>query len=81
MIIILLLIGTQSDNAKYPPIRVLIDIDHEGRGGWTSGDILEDLDGWLKQTGSPDFLLLSSPGGNDALEGLSIQMQYQILIQ
>lgn len=64
-------IGTQSDNAKYPPFKSLnFDIDHEGRGGWTSGDILEDLEGWLKETGSPDIVLLSSPGGNDALEDL-----------
>ena len=65
-------IGTQSDNSKYPSfLGFNFDIDHEGRGGWTSGDILEGLEGWLKQTGSPDFVLLSSPGGNDALEGLS----------
>ena len=65
-------IGTQSDNAKYPSFKGLnFDIDHEGRGGWTSGDMLEGLEGWLEQTGSPDFVLLSSPGGNDALEGLS----------
>ena len=64
-------IGTQSDNAKYPPFKSLnFDIDHEGRGGWTSADILEDLEGWLKETGSPDIVLLSSPGGNDALEDL-----------
>ena len=25
---------------------------------------------WLNQTGSADIVLLSSPGGNDALEGL-----------
>ena len=65
-------IGTQSDNANYPSFKSFnFDIDHEGRGGWTSGDMLEGLEGWLKQTGSPDFVLLSSPGGNDALEGLS----------
>lgn len=65
-------IGTQSDDSKYPSFKGFnFDIDHEGRGGWTSGDILEGLEGWLKQTGSPDFILFSSPGGNDALEGLS----------
>ena len=40
-------IGTQSDNAIYPSFKGFnFDIDHEGRGGWTSGDILEGLDGW-----------------------------------
>ena len=47
------------------------DTDHEGRGGWTSGEIQEGLGKWLDQTGAPDIVLLSSPGGNDALEGLS----------
>jgi lysophospholipase L1-like esterase len=46
------------------------DLDHEGRGGWTSSEILNGLDDWLNQTGSADIVLLSSPGGNDALEGL-----------
>ena len=46
------------------------DVDHEGRSGWTSGEILNGLGGWLNQTGSADIVLLSSPGGNDALEGL-----------
>ena len=46
------------------------DLDHEGRGGLTSGEILVGLYGWLNQTGSPDIVLLSSPGGNDALQGL-----------
>ena len=27
------------------------DIDHEGRGGWTSGEILDGLNDWLNQTG------------------------------
>ena len=64
-------IGTQSDNASYPSLaNEDFDIDHEGRGGWTSGQILDGLNGWLSETGSPDIVLLSSPGGNDALEGL-----------
>ena len=64
-------IGSQSDNASYPSFNgVEFDIDHEGRGGWTSGEILEGLDDWLNQTGSPDIVLLSSPGGNDGLLGL-----------
>ena len=64
-------IGTQSDNASYTSFNNnIFDIDHEGRGGWTSGQILEELNSWLSETGSPDIVLLSSPGGNDALEGL-----------
>ena len=49
----------------------MFDCDHEGRGGWTSGDILEELYNWLSVTGPPDIVLFSSPAGNDALEGLS----------
>jgi len=65
-------IGTQSDNAGYPFFNDdEFDVDHEGRGGWTSGEILEGLDDWLSQTGPPDIVLLSSPGANDALQGLS----------
>ncbi|MFK8046536.1 MAG: GDSL-type esterase/lipase family protein [Crocinitomicaceae bacterium] len=63
-------IGTQSDGATYPAFNSMsFDIDHEGRGGWTSGQILNGLGGWLNQTGSPDIVLFSSPGGNDILEG------------
>lgn len=64
-------IGTKTDNADYPLFNnEEFDKDHEGRIGWTSGEILENLELWLNQTGSPDIVLLSSPGGNDALEGL-----------
>ena len=64
-------IGTQSDDAAYPELAShSFDTDHEGRSGWTSGDILADLGGWLAETGSPDIVLVSSPGGNDLLEGL-----------
>jgi len=64
-------IGSQSDNASYPSFNSAeFDIDHEGRGGWTSGQILGGLDGWLEESGSPDIVLFSSPGGNDLLQGL-----------
>lgn len=67
-------IGTQSDNASYPPFdNETFDIDHEGRGGWTSGQILDGLNDWLSEVGTPDIVLFSSPGGNDALEGLSYE--------
>ncbi len=65
-------IGTQSDDASYPDVNgIEFDIDHEGRGGWTSEDILDNLADWVEETGSADFVLLSSPAGNDGLEGLS----------
>ena len=59
-------IGTQSDEADYPLYNGdEFDIDHEGRGGWTSGQILNELNDWLNDAGSPDIVLFSSPGGND----------------
>ena len=65
-------IGTQTDESYYPQFNNMIfDCDHEGRAGWTSGDILQELNNCLVITGPPDFILFSSPGGNDALEGLS----------
>lgn len=64
-------IGTCSDQASYPTLNGSnFDIDHEGRGGFTSGEILQGLNGWLSQISSPDFVLFSSPGGNDALQEL-----------
>lgn len=63
-------IGTQSDPASYPNLGSLsFDVDHEGRGGWTSADILNGLSEWLNMTGAPDIVLFSSPGGNDILNG------------
>lgn len=65
-------IGTQTDESSYPLFNNMIfDCDHEGRGGWASQDILDELNNWLKITGPPDFVLFSSPAGNDALEELS----------
>ena len=64
-------IGTQTDDANYPRFEDMsFDTDHEGRGGWTSGEISTGLSAWLAITGSPDIVLLSSPGGNDALQNL-----------
>jgi lysophospholipase L1-like esterase len=63
-------IGTRSDEATYPAFNSMsFDIDHEGRSGSTSGEILNGLNDWLNQTGSPDIVLFSSPGGNDILDG------------
>lgn len=64
-------VGTQSDYSYYPTFDgEEFDIDHEGRGGWTSGDILDEIGNWLIETETPDIVLFSSPGGNDALEEL-----------
>tara|TARA_Y100000385_G_scaffold289129_1_gene357647 strand:+ start:107 stop:841 length:735 start_codon:yes stop_codon:yes gene_type:complete len=67
-------IGTQSDLSLYPEINnISFDFDHEGRGGWTSGQILQQLEVGILETGVPDIVLFSSPGGNDALENLSYE--------
>ena len=51
-------IGTQSDEATYPSFNgENFDVDHEGRGGWTSGDILDGLNDWLEQLETPDIVL------------------------
>ena len=64
-------IGTMADDAAYPEYNSInFDMDHEGRGGFTSGQILNGIEGWLNQAGAPDIVLFSSPGGNDALQGL-----------
>ena len=64
-------VGTRADEAEYAEFGGFsFDVDHQGTSGWTSGQILEELGGWLSETGAPDVVLLSSPGGNDALEGL-----------
>jgi hypothetical protein len=64
-------IGTQSDGTSYPVFNNRnFDIDHEGRAGWTSEQILNEINNWLAQTDMPDIVLYSSPGGNDALQNL-----------
>ncbi|MDG1333942.1 MAG: GDSL-type esterase/lipase family protein [Crocinitomicaceae bacterium] len=63
-------IGTMSDQASHSDYNgQTFDVDHEGRGGWTSSQILAEIEGWLTKSGAPDIVLLSSPGGNDALNG------------
>ena len=63
-------IGSRTDLASYPDYAGLsFDPDHEGRGGWTSGQILDGLNEWLENVGTPDIVLFSSPGGNDMLNG------------
>ncbi|MEM6686349.1 MAG: GDSL-type esterase/lipase family protein [Bacteroidota bacterium] len=64
-------VGTNVDEASYPTVNNSnFDIDHEGRSGWTSGQILAQLNTSLTEIGAPDIVLFSSPGGNDALLNL-----------
>ena len=61
-------IGTQKDKASYPSINgENFDVDNEGRSGWTSGEILDNINTWLNAIDTPDIVLFSSPAGNDAL--------------
>ena len=61
-------IGTREDGAIYPLVdSTFFDPDHEGVGGHTSDEILVGLFTWLRETGAPDVVLFSSPGGNDIL--------------
>jgi hypothetical protein len=65
-------LGSNLDEASYPDYAgMMFDRDHSGYGGLTSGQILNNLPAWLNAAGIPDIVLLSSPGGNDALLNLS----------
>jgi len=66
-------IGTETDTASYPMYNgQSFDINHEGRGGISSGGILAELEIWLNDLGTiPDIVLFSSPGGNDGFENLN----------
>ena len=69
-------IGIITDEASYPVYQNLsFDNNHEGRGGFTSGQILSalsfGLDEVIAAQGTPEIVLLSSPGGNDGLQNLS----------
>ena len=65
------LVGTMKDEASYPSFNGFgFDNDHEGRGGWTSVEILSGISEWLNAVATPDIVLISSPGGNDALTNL-----------
>jgi lysophospholipase L1-like esterase len=67
-------IGTRKDTASYEDYKgQVFDVDHEGRLGWTSGQFLNGIASWLEQAGTPEVVLFSSPGGNDALQGLSYE--------
>ena len=66
------LVGTNSDPNTYPSFKgESFDQDHQGFGGITSTQILNQIDNWMTWSGQPDLVLFSSPGGNDALQGQS----------
>ena len=65
------LIGTEYDFSDYPDLNnANFDADHQGNSGFTAADIAGGIESWLQQTGPPDIVLFSSPGGNDALLGM-----------
>ena len=64
-------IGTETETGSYPSYENLsFDPDHQGKMSWTSEKIFEELESILYETGYPDIVLFSSPGGNDILDGL-----------
>ena len=64
-------IGTLKYQGIYPDHKnQSFDPDHEGRAGWTSGQILSALEDGLAKIDTRDFDLFSSPGGNDLLLGV-----------
>ncbi len=66
-------VGTQKDISIYEAFGgFCFDSDHEGRSGWTAERINNNLEGWLEITEKPDIVLFSSPGGNDALQGIPL---------
>ncbi|GAB5410434.1 MAG: hypothetical protein BalsKO_27990 [Balneolaceae bacterium] len=61
-------IGTKKDDFPYEDYAELsFDNDHEGRSGFTSVQILAEIEEWIEIAGAPDIVLFSSPGGNDIL--------------
>ena len=64
-------IGTETETGSYPNYKGFsFDPDHQGKMSWTSEQIFEELEIILNETGYPDIVLFSSPGGNDILDGL-----------
>lgn len=71
-------IGSEFDYSDYPDFNNLsFDGDHQGNGGFTAEDIAIGIESWLEETGAPDVVLFSSPGGNDAL----LNMPYNAIIE
>jgi len=64
-------IGTETETGSYPDYEgISFDPDHQGKMSWTSEQIFEELESILHETGYPDIVLFSSPGGNDILDDL-----------
>jgi len=64
-------VGSQIDPKSYTLVdSEEFDPNHEGHIGYTSGQILEELDDWMATVDTPNIVLFSSPGGNDALDFL-----------
>ena len=75
-------IGTRTDQASYPAFNAYnFDIDHQGTSGWTSGQILNNVDAFINQASIPDIVLFSSPGGNDGLQQLPYDQAIQNINQ
>ncbi|MEM9363064.1 MAG: GDSL-type esterase/lipase family protein [Bacteroidota bacterium] len=67
-------IGTENDGANYPDFNGLsFDRNHEGRGGINSSEIRSGINEWLRESGAPDIVLFSSPGGNDDLTSITYE--------
>jgi lysophospholipase L1-like esterase len=54
-------------------------INHEGNGGWTSKQILNNIPNWLAETGPPDIVRFSVSGENDALQNLPYEQTISII--
>jgi len=62
------LVGTISDPLSYPSYQnTTFDPDHQGIGGHTTSNILQELPEVISSIGSTDFVLLGI-GGNDIME-------------
>ncbi|OJJ18753.1 hypothetical protein BKI52_24445 [marine bacterium AO1-C] len=75
-------IGSQIDESTYLTFQGKeFDKEHQGRGGFTSVQILEllrnTIDQIVAELGVPDVVLLGTPGGNDGLQGLPFENAVQ----
>lgn len=67
-------VGTQQDGATYENYAgYCFDNDHEGRSGWTSEQIKNNIADWLIEVDEVDIVLFSAPGGNDAIDEKPIE--------
>lgn len=66
-------VGPEVDNANYPPfMNQTFDNDHAGIGGDQTSNVLERLDEVLSASPEPPEFVLLGIGGNDLLDGVSI---------